>query len=282
MKGVIIAAGYGTRFLPVTKTIPKEMLPLLTRPAIDIVVEEFERSGIDEILIITSRRKKALEDYFDREVELETVFREQGADEKLEKIKPARPMLFFSRQQEMRGTGHALLQARPFVGDEPFVAAYPDDLHFGDVPLAKQLMELHEETGCTVLATVHDPEQLNDYAVPKLAEDGIHVLDIVEKPKPGTEMSREASIGRFLYTGDYLDKLEEAYAEHTGSGEFYHVDGIMKQVAENRVVIKRLTGVRVDTGTPAGYLQALVHYVSRDPEMMKVLKKEVAKYSISQ
>jgi UTP--glucose-1-phosphate uridylyltransferase len=280
MKGVIIAAGYGTRFLPVTKTIPKEMLPLLTRPAIDIVVEEFEKSGIDEILIITSRRKKALEDFFDREVELETVFREQAADVKLDKIKPRNVQIYFARQQVMRGTGHALLQARAFVGNEPFVAAYPDDLHFGEVPLAKQLIDVYEETGCTVLATVHDPEQLNDYAVPKLDDDGVHVLDIVEKPEPGTEMSREASIGRFLYTGDYLDKLEEAYAGHTGDGEFYHVDGIMKQIAEKKVVIKKLSGVRVDTGTPAGYLQALVHYVSKDPKLMDVLTKEVAKYSI--
>ena len=278
MKGVIIAAGYGTRFLPVTKTIPKEMLPLLSRPVIDFIVEEFEKSGIEEILIITSRRKKALEDYFDREMELESVFREQAAEEKLKKIEPRNARIFFVRQQVMRGTGHALLQALPFVGNEPFVVAYPDDLHFGEVPLAKQLIEVYEETGCTVLATVHDPARLNDYAVPKLDDDGIHVLDIVEKPKPGTEMSREASIGRFLYTGDYLGKLEEAYADHSGSDEFYHIGGIKKQIAEKKVVIKRLSGVRVDTGTPEGYLRALVHYVSKKPELMKVLTEEVAKY----
>ncbi len=278
MKGVIVAAGYGTRFLPVTKTIPKEMLPLLTRPAIDIIVEEFERSGIEEILIITSRRKKALEDYFDREIELESVFKGQDASKKLSAIEPRKANIFFVRQREMKGTGHALLQARPFLGTEPFVVAYPDDLHFGEVPLAKQLMETYEETGCTVLATVHDPEQLNDYAVPKLDEDGLHVLDIVEKPAPGTEMSREASIGRFLYTGDYLDKLAESYAGFTGDGEFYHVDGIKKQIEERKVVIRRLSGTRVDTGTPAGYLRALVYYVSRDPALMKVLSDEIARY----
>ena len=278
MKGVIVAAGYGTRFLPVTKTIPKEMLPLITRPAIDIVVEEFEKSGIDEILIITSRRKKALEDYFDREAELESVFKEQGAEKKLERIAPKNARFFFVRQHDMRGTGHALLQARPFLGDEPFVVAYPDDLHFGEVPLAKQLIEVYKRTGCTVLATVYDPPQLNSYAVPRLDEDGVHVLDIVEKPAPGTEMSREASIGRFLYSGDFLNKLEESYSEFSGTGEFYHVDGIKKQIDERKVVIKRLSGTRVDTGTPEGYLEALVHYVSRDPELMKILSKEVAKY----
>lgn len=278
MKGVIVAAGYGTRFLPVTKTVPKEMLPLVTRPAIDFIVEEFERSGIEEILIITSRRKKALEDYFDREAELESVFKEKRAETKLAQVEPRRANIFFVRQREMRGTGHALLQARPFLGNEPFVVAYPDDLHFGEAPLAKQLIEVYEETGCTVLATVHDPEQLNDYAVPKLDKDGVHVLDIVEKPAPGTEMSREASIGRFLYTGDFLDRLAEAYAEFEGEGEFYHIGGIKKQIEEGKVVIKRLCGTRVDTGTPAGYLKALVHYVSHDPELMQVLTEEIAKY----
>ena len=276
MKGVIVAAGYGTRFLPATKTLPKEMLPLLDRPVIDIVVEEFVDSGIDEILIITSRRKKALEDYFDREVELETVLAARDAVEKLEKIRPPSASFFFVRQREMRGTGHALLLARPFVGNEPFVVAYPDDLHFGEVPLAKQLIEVYEETDCTVLATVHDPPQLNSYAVPELEEDGIHVKDIEEKPAPGSEKSRVASIGRFLYSGDFLEKLEAAWNEYTGAGEFYHVDGIKKQIAERRVVIKELVGTRVDTGTPEGYLRALVHYVARRPELLEILRSEIA------
>lgn len=275
MKGVIVAAGYGTRFLPATKTLPKEMLPLLDRPAIDIVVEEFISSGIDEILIITSRRKKALEDYFDREIELETVFESQQATEKLKKITPPNAKFYFVRQKEMRGTGHALLLAKSFVGGEPFVAAYPDDLHFGDVPLAKQLIDVYEQTGSTVLATVTDPPELNSYAVPELAEDGIHVTDIEEKPVPGTEKSREASIGRFLYSPDFLDKLEDAWKNHSGDGEFYHVEGILKQVAERNVVIKPLEGVRVDVGTPEGYLRALVHYVAQQPELFKILKDEI-------
>ena len=276
MKGVIVAAGYGTRFLPATKTLPKEMLPLLDRPAIDFVVEEFIESGIDEILIITSRRKKALEDYFDREIELETVFRDQKADRKLEKIRPPKARFFFVRQQEMRGTGHALLMARSFVGHEPFVAAYPDDLHFADIPLAKQLIDVYNKTGCTVLATVTDPPELNSYAVPELEPDGIHVTDIEEKPAPGTEKSREASIGRYLYSEDFLDKLEEAWNTRDGDGEFYHVEGILRQIAERRVVIKPLEGTRVDVGTPEGYLKALVRYVAQDPRLLELLKTEMA------
>ena len=197
MKGVIVAAGYGTRFLPVTKTIPKEMLPLVTRPSIEFIVEEFLASGIDEILFITSRRKKALEDYFDREVELESAFRAAGDLKKLAAIAPAKASFFFVRQPEMRGTGHALLLARPFTGGEPFVVAYPDDLHFGEKPLSLQLIETWKKTGCTVLATLHDPPDINRYGVISIAADGFHVTDIVEKPPGGPSRAAKPPSGAF-------------------------------------------------------------------------------------
>ena len=276
MKGVILAAGYGTRFLPATKAIPKEMLPLLDRPYIDFVVEEFVKSGINEIVIVTSRRKKALEDYFDREIELETVFAAENADEKLAKISPYPADFFFVRQQEMRGTGHALLQAKSFLGNDPFVVAYPDDLHFGDVPLAQQLITTFEETGCTVLATLHDPPNLNSYAVLELDADDIHVTGMVEKPAPGTEKSREASIGRFLYNEGFLEELKAAWEHHSGDGEFYHVGGIARQIEKRQVVHRRLDGVRVDTGTPEGYLRALVRYLARFPDLQAVLENELS------
>ena len=161
MKGLIIAAGYGTRFFPVTKTIPKEMLPLINKPSMDFIIDEFISSGIKDILIITSRRKKTLEDYFDREVELESILTKQGADEKLSIITPPDANIFFVRQKEMNGTGHALLLARPFIGNEPFVVAYPDDIIFSKKPLAKQLIEKYEETGCCVLSTLHNPPDIN-------------------------------------------------------------------------------------------------------------------------
>ena len=224
MKGVIVAAGYGTRFLPVTKTIPKEMLPLITKPSIDFIVEELLASGITEILFITSRRKKAIEDYFDREVELESVFRAAGEQKKLDAISPAKASFFFVRQAEMKGTGNALLLARPFTGNEPFVVAYPDDLHFGEKPLSLQLIEAWQRTGCTVLATLHDPPDINRYGIISIAQDGLHVTDIVEKPPRGKEPSREASIGRFLYTPDFLDQLEKEWKDHA-EGEFFHTPG---------------------------------------------------------
>ncbi len=272
MKGVIVAAGYGTRFLPVTKTIPKEMLPLVTRPSIDFIVDEFLASGITEILFITSRRKKAIEDYFDREVELETAFRAAGDEKKLQAIVPARASFFFVRQPEMRGTGHALLLARPFTGSEPFVVAYPDDLHFGEKPLSLQLIETWQRTGCTVLATLHDPPDINRYGIISIAKDGLHVTDIVEKPARGKEPSREASIGRFLYTPDFLEQLAVEWKSH-GSGEFFHTSAVRALAQRGRVVFSRVQGERLDTGEPGGYLEAIIRYADSVPALKKELDR---------
>lgn len=270
MKAVIVTAGYGTRFLPVTKTIPKEMLPLITRPAIDFIVEEIVASGITEILFITSRRKKALEDYFDRERELESVFETAGDVKKLAAIAPAKATCYFVRQAEMRGTGHALLLARAFVGGEPFIVAYPDDIHFGSPPLAQQLMDVYESTGCTVLATLHDPPDLNRYGVVSLAPDGLHVTGIVEKPTVGSEPSREASIGRFLYAPDFLDELAAQWQRH-GTGEFFHTPAVLALAKRGRVVHSRVRGERLDVGEPAGYLDAIIRYAREVPELSRVL-----------
>lgn len=275
MKGVIVAAGYGTRFLPVTKTIPKEMLPLVTRPSIGFIVEEFVASGITEILFITSRRKKALEDYFDREMELEAAFRSAGDEAKLAAIEPVRASCYFVRQPEMRGTGHALLLARSFIGSEPFVVAYPDDLHFGAVPLARQLIETWQRTDCTVLATLHDPPDINRYGIISIAPDGLHVTDIIEKPARGKEPSREASIGRFLYTPDFLDELAAQWKRHPG-GEFFHTPAVLALARQGRVVYKRVEGERLDTGEPAGYLEAIVRYADTVPELRAVLDRALA------
>ena len=275
MKGVIVAAGYGTRFLPVTKTIPKEMLPLVTRPSIAFIVDELVASGITEILFVTSRRKKAMEDYFDREVELETAFRAAGDAKKLSAIEPPRAQFYFVRQQEMKGTGHALLAARSFTGGEPFVVAYPDDLHFGARPLALQLIEAWKRTGCTVLATLHDPPDINRYGVISIAPDGLHVTDIVEKPPRGSEPSREASIGRFLYTPDFMDQLAEEWRGH-GEGEFFHTPAVRALAARGRVVFSRVEGERLDTGEPGGYLEAIIRYADSVPALKKELERILA------
>jgi UTP--glucose-1-phosphate uridylyltransferase len=275
MKGVIVAAGYGTRFLPVTKTIPKEMLPLVTKPSIEFIVEEFIASGITEILFITSRRKKAIEDYFDREVELETVFQTAGDLKKLAAISPARASFFFVRQPEMAGTGHALLLVRPFTGSEPFVVAYPDDIHFGDTPLSLQLIRTWKKTGCTVLATLHDPPDINRYGVVSIAPDGLHVTDIIEKPPRGKEPSREASIGRFLYTPDFLEQLALEWEAHR-EGEFFHTGAVRALAKRNRVVFSRVEGERLDTGEPGGYLEAIIRYADSVPALRSEVDRILA------
>ena len=145
MKGVILAAGYATRFLPASKTIPKELFPLIDRPAIDFIVQEMVDSGIRDILLVSSRRKKVMEDYFDREVELSSAFSKSNEFEKLEVIKPIEANIFTLRQQHMMGTGNALMLVEPFVDNEPFIDAYPDDIVLGEKPLSKQLIETWEK-----------------------------------------------------------------------------------------------------------------------------------------
>jgi len=275
MKGVIVAAGYGTRFLPVTKTVAKEMLPLLNKPSIAFVIEEFLASGIHDIIVITSRRKRSLEDYLDREMELEALFESEHAKAKLDLIKPYNAHFSFVRQMEMKGTGHALLQVKPLLQNEPVVVAYPDDLHFGPKPLAKQLIETYEATGCSVLASFFDPPELNRYGVLDLAADGLHVNDIVEKPAIGKEPSREASMGRYLYTPQFFDFLEEGWRFHT-TGEYFHVFALNKLMKAGQVVFKRMEGERLDTGNIPGFLQATLKYAMQFPELRDVIKQEAA------
>jgi UTP--glucose-1-phosphate uridylyltransferase len=280
MKGVILAAGYGTRFLPWTRTMPKEMIPLVDRPAIDVVVSEFVASGVDEILVVTSRRKKALEDWFDREIELETVLAGPADARKRALVEPPKARVFFTRQPEMRGTGDAMLLARPFVGDEPFVLAYPDDLHVGEVPLARQLIDTWERTGCTVLATLHDPPDINRYGVISIASDGLHVTGIVEKPPKGEEPSREASIGRFLFAPGFLEELAEQRKRH-GSGEFFHTPAVQSLAKRGQVVFRRVEGERLDTGEPTGYLEAILRYAETRPDLASALEAALARRGFS-
>jgi len=275
MKGVIVAAGYGTRFLPVTKTVAKEMLPLLNKPSIAFIIEEFIASGITDIIVITSRRKRSLEDYLDREMELEALFQAEHAQAKLDLIKPYPAHFSFVRQMEMKGTGHALLQVKSLIGGEAVVVAYPDDLHFGPKPLALQLVQAYEKTGCTVLASFYDPPDLHRYGVLALAADGLHVNDIVEKPATGTEPSREASMGRYLYTPEFFDHLEEGYRHHT-TGEYYHVYALNQMMKAGHVVFQRMEGERLDTGNIPGFLQATLKYAKQFPELRAIIKAEAA------
>jgi UTP--glucose-1-phosphate uridylyltransferase len=275
MKGVILAAGYGSRFLPVTKTVPKEMLPLIDKPSIDFIIEEFLASGINEILVVTSRRKKVLEDYLDREIELEYTFKAQGDNRKLDKMAPPEAHIFFVRQKEMLGTGHALLLTRPFIGEEPFIVAYPDDIHLGPVPLSRQLIDTYRTTGCTVLATIYDPPEIQRYGTLAIADDGLHVTNIVEKAPRGQEPSREVSIGRYLYTPDFLPLLAEGWKRHK-KGEYFHTEALRRLAQAGRVVFKRIEGQRLDTGEPEGFFRSLLVYAQGVPGLKEVFDRFVA------
>jgi UTP--glucose-1-phosphate uridylyltransferase len=279
MKGLILTAGYGTRFLPITKTIPKEMLPLGTRPSLDFVVQEYLDSGIRDILIINSRRKKVLEDYYDREPELEATLEaairqkpdDEGRRSRLDAVRPPDANILFVRQRRMGGTGDAVLLAREFVGNDPCVLAYPDDIHVAgpsDAPLAKQLIEVHEQTGTAVLALERRPEgeDISRYGVAALVENSspLRISGLVEKPATGTEPSRCISIGRYLLTPEVFAALARL-RDRPRTGEFFLTEAFDELGRAGRLSGCVYGGERLDTGEPVGYYQAAVQYLLRHP-----------------
>jgi UTP--glucose-1-phosphate uridylyltransferase len=279
VKGVIVGAGYGTRFLPVTKTIPKEMIPLVDRPAIDFIIQEFAEAGIEEVAFISSRRKKAVEDYFDREFELDWFLRDRNALDLLPTIQPP-PMRFASiRQDDMRGTGHAILQARPVVQDGPFVVAYPDDVFIGGRSFSKILIEAYTQTGKSVLGVVEAGPEIARLSSIEYEGDKppFTVKRIVEKPAPGTEPSNIASIGRYLFTPELFELLEQGWQRHKGPGEFYHIDAINAMAALGHVCAVFPDGRWLDVGVPETYIEAFVEYALFDPRwrpiMLEVLQR---------
>jgi len=269
VKGVILAAGYGTRFLPVTKTVPKEMLPLVETPSIQFIVDEFIASGIRDILIITSRRKKALEDYFDREMEMEAVFARENAEKKLSGIKPPDVSVYFVRQQEMKGTAHALMLCEAFTGESPFVVAYPDDIMIDTPPCSLQLIQSWRRTvtpdnprGCSVLSVMDMAgKDISRYGVvdPRPQDDLIYVRQMVEKPPRGTEPSHLVSLGRYLYTADFFPVLHEQAARHR-AGEFYQTEPINELARQGKMICAPYNGIYYDTGEPVGYLKTIIRY----------------------
>ena len=278
MKGVILAAGYATRFLPASKTIPKEMFPLIDRPAIDFIVQEMADSGIRDILLVSSRRKKVMEDYFDREVELSSAFSKSNEFEKLEVIKPIEANIFTLRQQHMMGTGNALMLVEPFVDNEPFVVAYPDDIVLGEKPLSKQLIETWEKTGSTVLAVKQMQEdQLSRYGVIEPENSGkiMKVKKMVEKPKQGAAPSRFVSFGRYLYTSDLFDALKTSDKNHSHRGEFTQTEAINHLAANGMVSAVQFEGTRYDLGEPLGFLTSAIQIGLMRPEYKKFLLDEM-------
>ncbi|MBM3457525.1 MAG: UTP--glucose-1-phosphate uridylyltransferase [Armatimonadetes bacterium] len=266
MKGLILAAGYGTRFLPITKTVPKELLPLGTRPALDYIVQEFLDSGVRQILIVSSRRKRALEDYFDREIELEGSLSRPAHQAA---IRPPDAEIFFVRQQRMEGTGAAVLLAREFVGNDPCVVAFPDDLHFGSPPLTRQLWDLYDQTGDAVVALERRPEgeDISRYGIADVepADAGWKIRGLIEKPPRGTEPSRFISIGRYVLTPAVFDALVSLRRAHPG-GEFFLTGALNQTATAGGLRGCEYRGVRLDTGEPDGYYRAVTQFWLQDPQ----------------
>jgi len=278
MKGVILAAGYATRFLPASKTIPKEMFPLIDRPAIDFIVQEMVDSGIQDILLVSSRRKKVMEDYFDREIELTSAFSQSNQFEKLEVIKPIEANIFTLRQQHMMGTGNALMLVEPFVDNESFVVAYPDDIVLGEKPLSKQLIETWEKTGNTVLSVQElEEDQLWRYGVIDPDGDGkiMNVKKMVEKPEHGTAPSRFVSFGRYLYTPELFDALRTSDKSHSSKSEFTQTEAINHMAALGNVSAVQFEGTRYDLGEPLGFLTSAMQIGLQRSEFKETLLDEM-------
>nr|WP_315410865.1 UTP--glucose-1-phosphate uridylyltransferase GalU [uncultured Selenomonas sp.] len=269
-KAIIPAAGLGTRFLPATKAQPKEMLPIVDTPAIQFIVEEAVASGIEEILIITGRNKRSIEDHFDRSLELEMQLKEHGKYDMLKMVEEISDIqIHFIRQKEARGLGHAVLCARQFVGAEPFAVLLGDDLVDAKVPCLAQLIDVYEDYGGSVLGVQQVPQsQVSRYGIVaphKVKPNVWQAVDLVEKPEAEKAPSRLAVLGRYVLTPAIFDILE-----HTkpGAGEEIQLtDAICELARKEKVYAYQFEGRRYDIGDKEGFLEATVEQALKRPEI---------------
>ncbi|MGG7058120.1 UTP--glucose-1-phosphate uridylyltransferase GalU [Clostridium tertium] len=280
-KAVIPAAGLGTRFLPATKAQPKEMLPIVDKPTLQYIIEECVASGIEEILIITGRNKKSIEDHFDRSIELEMELEKSGKKEMLEMVRNISDMvnIHFIRQKEPRGLGHAILCAKTFVGNEPFAVLLGDDIVYNDEkPCLKQLIDCYGEYKTSVLGVqTVAPENVNKYGIVGgiQIEDRVYkVKELVEKPSLEEAPSNVAILGRYIITPRIFEILENT-APGKGN-EIQLTDALLKLIGEEAIYAYDFEGRRYDVGDKLGFLEATVEYALRREELkddfMKYLK----------
>ncbi|MCI7804370.1 MAG: UTP--glucose-1-phosphate uridylyltransferase GalU [Oscillospiraceae bacterium] len=273
-KAIIPAAGLGTRVLPATKAIPKEMFPIVDKPAIQYIVEEAAKSGIEDILIITSRGKSETEDHFDRNPELESKLKAGGDAKKkmLDEVVGVAQLanITYVRQQEQKGLGHAVLQAKKFVGDEPFAVLYGDDVIIGEDPCIGQLMRAYEETGLCGAVGIKEVSQqdVQKYSSMKLEsiKDNIYkVTDMIEKPVPGQEFSLFSILGRCILPAEIFTILEEI--PYGAGGELQLTDAMKVLAQHSGVAGVDFTGTRYDMGNKLGILKAQVEVGLSHPEI---------------
>jgi UTP--glucose-1-phosphate uridylyltransferase len=276
---VFPVAGRGTRFLPATKAMPKEMLPVVDKPLVQYAVEEAIAAGVTRLVFVTGSSKRAIEDHFDRDAELERSLSTTGKQELLDVVRailPAGVSCVYIRQGEPLGLGHAVLCARPAVGDEPFFVHLPDDLIRASKGCLAQLADHHAAHGGSVIAVQEvPPERTQDYGIVAADADG-RIRRIVEKPRQGLAPSRLAVVGRYLLQPRIFDLLE---ATGSGSGgEIQLTDAIARLLEEQLVHALPFAGRRYDCGSKLGYLQATVDYAMDDPAIRDQLRDHLAAY----
>ena len=271
-KAIIPAEGLGTRFLPATKAQPKEMLPIVDKPTLQYIIEEAIESGIEEILIITGRNKKSIEDHFDRSVELELELEHKGKVEMLEMVKSISNMvdIHFIRQKEPKGLGHAIYCAKSFVGNEPFAVMLGDDIVYNEgKPCLRQLMDCYDEYKTSVLGvqTVLDGD-VDKYGIVdglKIEGNVTKVKGLVEKPSVDEAPSNMAILGRYIITPSIFEILERT--KPGKGGEIQLTDALLELMSEEAIYAYNFEGRRYDVGDKLGFLEATVEYALRKPEL---------------
>lgn len=285
-KAIIPAAGLGTRVLPATKAQPKEMLVIVDKPSLQYIVEELVASGITDIVIVTGRNKNSIEDHFDFSYELENTLRKDGKMELLKKVDDISNManIYYVRQNHPLGLGHAILKAKSFIGDEPFIIALGDDIVYNpETPVAKQLIDTYNKYGGNVIGVQEvKKEDVSKYGVVKpskiLDEDTVEMIDFVEKPSMEEAPSNLACLGRYLLSPEIFDYLETTEAGK--GGEIQLTDGILKMLQNDKKVIAyTFKGKRYDIGNKIGLLKANIEFGLRNPEtkndLIDFLKNEI-------
>jgi UTP--glucose-1-phosphate uridylyltransferase len=276
-KAIIPAAGLGTRFLPVTKSMPKEMLPIIDKPVIHYVVEEAVDAGIEDIIIITGRGKRAIEDYFDASPELEMRLKDQKKIEQLKQLKEISdfPGIHYVRQKEPMGLGDAILKAEKHIGNEPFAVLLGDDIIVNNQTCTGQLMSVFSRFQKSVISIeLLPPEKISSYGIIKGSEiepDIFAIQDIIEKPAPDSAPSNMGAVGRYIFVPEIFDCLKRT---SMGVGnEIQLTDAIRLLLKEQPVYAYKFGGKRYDTGDKLGYIETIIDYALKDQDLQKSLKK---------
>ncbi len=274
-KAIIPAAGMGTRFLPATKAMPKEMLPIVDKPTIQYIVEEAIESGIEDIIIVTGKTKRSIEDHFDSNFELEETLRKSGKMDLLEKVQEAEVEIHYIRQHEPKGLGHAVWSARKFIGDEPFAVLLGDDIVRADPPGLKQLINQYDETGSSIVGVQNVPDdETNRYGIIDPCEKNgrrYQVKQFVEKPELGTAPSNLAIMGRYILTPEIFGHLEKH--EIGAGGEIQLTDAIQALNETQKVYAYDFEGKRYDVGEKLGFVTTTIELALENEEIKDDLMK---------